>query len=48
MERISISMIFDLCDPGTILYQLNYHVNWEKVIIRFYDTPVDSGLIYVM
>ena len=43
-----MSMIFDLCDSGAILYQLNYQVNWEKVIMWVYDTPVDSGLVYVM
>ena len=30
----------DLCDPGSVLYQLSYQANWELVILWVRNIPV--------
>ena len=33
----------DLCDTGAVLYQLSHQANWELVILRVHNKPVDDG-----
>ena len=32
----------DLCDTGAVLYQLSYQGNWELVILRVLNIPVED------
>ena len=32
----------DPCDASAMLYQLSYQANWELVIMRVHDNPVDT------
>ena len=32
----------DPCDASAMLYQLRYQANWELVIMRVHDNPVDT------
>ena len=33
---------YDLCDTGAVLYQLSYQANWELVIVRIRNIPVED------
>ena len=32
----------DPCDASAMLYQLNYQANWQLVIMRVHDNPLDT------
>ena len=41
-ERLEQDLNPDRCDAAAVVWQLRYQANWELVIIRVYDKPVDS------
>ena len=32
----------ELCDTGAMIYQLNYHANWELARLRIRNIPVEG------